>query len=76
MFDKLVKYDVLEVPTIFSGRYDREKIAALAEGDTNVNTAPKGHMMEGIVIVAEPPRNDSNIGRVALKLISNRYWES
>lgn len=76
LFAQLQRFGVLEVPALFRGRYDREKIAALAEGDTNINSAPKGHMMEGVVIVAEPPRSDPNIGRVALKLISNRYWES
>jgi hypothetical protein len=37
--------------------------------------APQGHMMEGVVIVPERERRDENIGRVALKHISNRYWE-
>ncbi len=27
-------------------------------------------------LAAEPPRSDPSIGRVALKLISNRYWVS
>ncbi len=76
LFAALAKFDVLEAPALFKGAYDRDKIAALAEGDTNINSAPEGHMMEGVVIVAEPPRRDPNIGRVALKLISNRYWES
>jgi RNA ligase (TIGR02306 family) len=76
LFAQLGGYDVLEVPALFMGAYDRDKIAALAEGDTSINSAPKGHMMEGVVIVAEPPKRDPNIGRVALKLISNRYWES
>lgn len=76
LFGELAKRDVFEVPAIFSGKYDREKIAAFAESDTHINSAPKGHMMEGVVIVAEPPRNDPGIGRVALKFISNRYWES
>lgn len=76
LFEKLAKANILEAPALFSGAYDREKIAALAEGDTSILSAPKGHMMEGVVIVAEPPKRDPNIGRVALKLISNRYWES
>jgi hypothetical protein len=76
LFSALAKFDVREAPALFRGAYDRAMIAALAERDTCIGSAPKGHMMEGVVIVAEPPRRDPNIGRVALKLISNRYWES
>jgi RNA ligase (TIGR02306 family) len=76
LFNQTGRFDALEVPALFAGGYNRETIAALAEQDTDISTAPKGHMKEGVVIVAEPPRNDPNIGRVALKLISNRYWES
>jgi RNA ligase (TIGR02306 family) len=76
LFSVLAKFDVLEAPALFRGAYDRDKIAEIAERDTSIKSAPNGHMMEGVVIVAEPPRRDQNIGRVALKLISNRYWES
>lgn len=76
LFDQTRQHGAMEVPALFSGRYDRDRIAQIAEGDTCILTAPKGHMMEGVVIVAEPPQRDPNIGRVALKLISNRYWES
>jgi hypothetical protein len=33
-------------------------------------------MREGIVIVPERERRDDQVGRVALKHISARYWES
>lgn len=69
-------FDVMGAPVLFWGAYDRDTIAALGEGDSKVASAPKGHMMEGVVIVAEPPRHDPSIGRAALKLISNRYWMS
>lgn len=32
-------------------------------------------MMEGVVIVPERERFHGSIGRVAVKHISNRYWE-
>jgi hypothetical protein len=38
--------------------------------------AEPGHMKEGIVIVPAEERRDDEIGRVALKHISNRYWMS
>ena len=76
LFPELAKHNVRAVPVLFAGAYDRAGIAEIAESDSNVISAPKGHMKEGVVVVAEPPRRDPNIGRVALKLISNRYWES
>jgi RNA ligase (TIGR02306 family) len=60
---------------VYSGPYDREAIAALAEADSTHATAPN-HMMEGVVIVPAVERRDDRIGRVCLKLISNRYWLS
>lgn len=64
------------VPVVYRGPYDIEAIAALAEDDSTVPGAGVGHMREGVVIVPERERRDAEIGRVALKLISNRYWES
>jgi len=64
------------VPLLYQGPFDRQQIADLVEGDSRVPGAPVGHMMEGAVIVPSQERRDDNIGRVALKLISNRYWES
>lgn len=62
-------------PLVYRGEYDAERILHLAEEDSAVETAPKGHMREGLVIVPECERRDECIGRVALKHISNRYWE-
>jgi len=64
------------VPVAYRGPYDLAAIEAVAELDSTVPGAEKGHMREGVVIVPERERRDDNIGRVALKLISNRYWES
>jgi RNA ligase (TIGR02306 family) len=74
----LGEYNVPYAPVLYVGPYDRDFIAGLAEDDSNIPTAPKGHMMEGVVIVPQTERRHENLstGRVALKLISNRYWES
>lgn len=64
------------VPLIYVGPYDPTDIIPLAEGDSTVAGAERGHMREGIVIVPEQERRDLTIGRVALKKVSNRYWES
>lgn len=63
-------------PILYAGPFDRELIAGLAEEDSSVPNAGAGHMREGVVIVPEVERRDEYLGRVALKLISNRYWVS
>lgn len=73
LFDSLEEYGVPHVPVLYSGPYN-EDLRSLAEGDSRVGG--DGHLMEGIVITPHVERHDPNIGRVALKYISNRYWES
>jgi RNA ligase (TIGR02306 family) len=63
------------VPALYRGPYDAAMLE-LAEQDSSVPGAEHGHMREGIVIVPERERHHQEIGRVALKHISNRYWES
>jgi RNA ligase (TIGR02306 family) len=67
-------YGVKTVPMVYAGPYDLDRIRPLAETDTGVPHAPKGHMMEGVVIQPFPPRHDSTVGNVMLKLHSVRYW--
>lgn len=63
------------VPLIYIGPFD-ECVFSLAEENTCVYGAEKSHMKEGIVIVPKKERWHGVLGRVALKHISNRYWES
>lgn len=63
------------VPLLYRGSF-APHILALAEQDSSVPGAEPGHMREGIVIVPERERRDDRVGRVALKHISARYWES
>lgn len=60
-------------PKLYEGPFDMAVISALAEKDS---TLCDGQMMEGVVIVPSLDRRDDVIGRVALKHISARYWES
>lgn len=76
LFNLLTQFDIPHVPVLYVGPFDRQKIVELAEGDSLIETAPIGHMMEGVVIVPAKERHDPSLGRVALKLISNRYWEN
>jgi len=61
------------VPLLYSGPFDIEKIKELAEGDSSWPGAE--HLREGVVILPSCERNDSELGRVQLKLVSNRYLE-
>lgn len=61
------------VPTLYRGVYDNEKISALAEETESWNGA--GHVREGVVIKLVTERWSDEIGRVALKHVSNRYLE-
>jgi RNA ligase (TIGR02306 family) len=65
------------VPVLYRGPY-HAGVLDLAESDSSVPGAGKGHMSEGIVIVPEQERRDDEIGigRVIVKHVSNRYWES
>ena len=62
-------------PVIYHGPYDLEAIKRVIEEDSPTAVVP-GHMMEGGVIVPDIERIDPNLGRVCLKIISNRFWES
>lgn len=62
-------------PLVYRGPFS-DVVLSLAEDDSSVPGADAGHMREGLVIVPERERRDEKIGRVALKHISSRYWES
>lgn len=59
------------VPLIYRGPFDKEKILEFAERDTLWPGA--NHYAEGVVISPIHERTDSKIGRVKLKIVSNRY---
>ena len=71
----LAIHNVPYAPVLYEGPYDRDLIANLAEEDSRLSLKA-GDLMEGVVIVPARERRDDKIGRVILKLISNRYWLS
>lgn len=74
-----VAFSLMHVPAaplLYQGPWNPAMVLPLAEQDSDIAGAPAGHMREGIVIVPYPERRDDAIGRVALKHISARYWES
>lgn len=62
------------VPHIFSGALDIAKVYEMAEADSRWPGAD--HFSEGVVVVPAKERVDNRIGRVCLKVVSNRYLES
>lgn len=74
LFGDLTESGVPCCPILHSGAFDHDRIKRLAELDSEVAQTP-GHMMEGVVIVPARERFHGSIGRVAVKHISNRYWE-
>lgn len=64
---------VPSVPLLYSGSFNLERIKRLAEGDSSWPGAQ--HMREGAVVLPDCERTDDSLGRVQLKLVSNRYLE-
>ena len=61
------------VPTLYTGANNAEVIRSLAEENESFNGA--GHIREGVVVKLVTERHDPEIGRLALKHVSNRYFE-
>lgn len=58
---------------IYRGPFDFDKLVALSDGDSLIPGAK--HMREGIVVRPVKDRRDDHLGRVHLKLVSNRFLE-
>jgi len=61
------------LPVLYAGPNDPKVIAELAEQNETFNSA--GHVREGVVVKVVNERRNYDIGRVALKYVSNRYLE-
>lgn len=68
-------YQIPWVPLRYRGPYSEVMLRDLAEKDSIASTL-EGGVQEGLVIKPIPERTELRIGRVQLKLISNRYYES
>jgi len=66
--------NIPQCPVLYRGPFDMNLVKHLAEEDSTLGGP--GHMREGLVIVPSIERRHELIGRVALKYISDRYWES
>jgi hypothetical protein len=63
--------DVPLVPHVYTGPFDLASARIMAEADSRWPGAD--HMAEGVVIVPVTERMDPALGRVCLKIVSNRY---
>lgn len=61
------------VPVVFQGEYNPIKVLDLVDVDSNIPGA--NHMQEGIIIQTVKERYEPEIGRVKLKIVSDRYLE-
>lgn len=73
LYEICLHHDVPTVPVLYKGPFNPD-IFEIAERDSIVSKDTQ--LMEGIVIKPIKERNHPSIGRVILKHISNRYWES
>lgn len=67
------EYNIPRVPELYVGPYSFNVVEQLAEGKSLIPTAD--HIREGCVIKPIVERTNPEIGRVALKLVSNKYLE-
>ena len=66
-------YNEVRVPEVCSGPYEKEAYKKLADGPSIVPGA--SHIREGIVIRPAIEREARNLGRVQLKIVSNKFLE-
>jgi len=59
------------VPTVYCGPFDEAKLRQLAEENSLIEGAD--HIREGVVIKPVVERNDPEVGRVQLKIVSPKY---
>jgi len=70
------KYNIPQLPLLYSGPFSMEKIKELTDGPTTIGSPTTGFKgREGIVVRPTEERRDWEIGRVILKSISVDYLE-
>jgi hypothetical protein len=64
------KFSLPRVPTLYQGAYSWEAVSQFNNADSVINPSC---MMEGVIIQPIQERKNLEVGRVVLKLISDRY---
>ncbi len=65
------QFGIEQVPSVFEGPFDLQKIRELSDGPSLV--AGANHIREGVVVKPAKERTDPKIGRVILKYIGDTY---
>lgn len=69
------KWNLPWVQLVYRGAFDEGLLKNLAEQDSIMPKAPKGSIREGLVVKPVVERIDPRLGRVQLKMVSNRYLD-
>lgn len=69
------QYGLPWVPMVYRGPFNNELLRGLAEENSIMPKAPKGHIREGLVIKPVKEMQHPKLGRIQLKLIANRYLD-
>ena len=67
---ELLAGELPTVPLLYQGPYDEQRIRELASGASTLNGE---HIREGVIVKADPPRDDLQAGRVIFKVINEAY---
>lgn len=65
--------EVENVPVLYDGWYDPEAIKNTVDGQSKV--AEANNIREGVVVKSENSRRVRGLGRLQLKIVSNKYYE-
>lgn len=68
------KLGIPTVPELYIGPWDKEKIIAMAEMDNTLGTTIN-NISEGVVVKAAVEQIHPKLGRLILKIVSNRYLQ-
>lgn len=74
MIKSLNEFGVPTAPFVYRGPFNKELLYNMAEENSRIPTATD-QMSEGLVITPVKERIDPKLGRVVLKIVSNRYLE-
>jgi hypothetical protein len=61
------------VPVLYEGPFDADALKKLVDGDSMVPGAK--NIREGLVVVPLVPRHVPGLGRLQLKIVSNKFLE-
>lgn len=73
-YARQISDDCIWVPELYKGPFDEETALRMAEEDSSIKDT--NTIREGVVVTAIPEKISPEIGRIKLKIVSNRYLSS